>query len=51
MKKYLLIPIFLLLNNLAFAQTDSTFVWGNYLPKSEVDSILILYYRYTKDYG
>lgn len=42
MKKSLFLFLFLILNNLAFAQTDSVFVWKNYLPKSEVDSIVIL---------
>ncbi len=42
MKKSLFLLLFLILNNLAFAQTDSVFVWENYLPKSEVDSIVIL---------
>lgn len=42
MKNLLLTLLFLMFNNLVFAQTDSVFVWENYLPKSEVDSILIL---------
>ena len=42
MKKYVLLFAFLAFNNLAFAQSDSVFVWENYLPQSEVDSIVVL---------
>ncbi len=42
MKKSLFLLLFLFLNTLVFAQTDSVFVWQNYLPKSVVDSIVIL---------
>ncbi|WP_291726217.1 hypothetical protein [Bernardetia sp.] len=42
MKKYILLFAFLVFNNLAFAQSDSVFVWENYLPQSEVDSIVVL---------
>lgn len=42
MKKQILTILFLLFNLSIFAQTDSVFVWENYLPKSEVDSIVVL---------